>query len=193
MMTIEKRNRFLLLVVTALLGASLACNLPSRLEQAPENTPIPVTTEAVENLQNNVASAAATAQSGQPVTLTVTEAQLTSLVAFEAEKQSEKVFQDPQVLLRDGQVQVLGKVKQSGISLPLKIVLTISADAQGKPHYQVVSANLGPLPLPQAILDQLTAQLDQAMADQLNTASNNVFVEKIDIAGGVMTITGRTR
>lgn len=182
------------LALSALLVASLACNLPGRATQAPANaTPIPVSTEALENLQENVQSAAATAQSGQPVTLTVTEQQLTSLVAFELQSQEQPIMTDPQVRLQNGQIIVTGNVTQQGISAPLNAVLTPSVDAQGKPHFEIVSAKVGPLPVPQSILDNLTEQMNRSFASELSAQTDNMIIEDIAIGDGVMTITGKTR
>jgi hypothetical protein len=56
---LSKRNVLLVLVITALLFAGLACNLPMLGRSKPTPTPIPVTGASVEELATQVASAAA--------------------------------------------------------------------------------------------------------------------------------------
>lgn len=183
-----------LLALAALLLASLACNLPSGVPSGSDPTPtevrVPVSTEAVEDLRKNLEAAATEVASSQEVSLVVTQEQLTSLVAFEMQSQENPVLNDPQVILQNGQAEVLGTVNQGGISAPARIVLTVSADDQGKPDYQIVEGRLGPLPIPDSMLDSLSNELDTALAD-LGPRANEIFIEDISIGDGVMTITGR--
>ena len=179
-------------LAAVLLLAGLACNFTGISRQAPAS-PIPVTTQAVETLQRNVQSAAEQAQSSGEINLTIDETQLTSMVALELQKQPQPILENPQVYLRNGQVQLRGDVHQGSLTAPLEMDMTVTADDQGKPHYQVVSAKLGPLPLPQSILDQLTAQIDRAFADQLGSQVDQIYINRIDIADGKMTVQGRAR
>ncbi len=84
----------------------------------------------------------------------------------------------------------MGNVKQGAFTLPLKMLISVSVNSSGKPKFKVTSANVGPLPLPQSTLDQLSAQLDSAMAANLGPEIDNVYIENITIADGVMTVTG---
>jgi uncharacterized protein YpmS len=192
-MPITRQKGAIIMVLAALILASLACNMPAINWQAPATETIPVSTEEVQNLEVTLEAAAATAQSNQSLTIQVTEAQLTSLVALELSNQEDPILHDPQVFLRDGQIELHGNVHQGGLVLPLSMIVTVSIDEQGKPDYQVVSANLGPLPLPQSMLDQLSGQLDQTLANEMGPELEKVFIEDITIADGVMTIAGRTR
>lgn len=182
-----------LLIFSALALAGLACNLGTGSRPVQQETPIPVTTESVEELKENLQAAATQASTSGVVTVEFDEAQLTSLVAFELAKQEDQVFQDPQVYLRDGQIQLYGNAVQSGITLPVSIIATLSVDEQGMPRYEIISATAGPVPLPQSILDQLTDRFDQAIASQLDAENSNMIVEDIVITDGKLTITGRTR
>lgn len=182
----------ILLVAAALFMAILACNLPGSRPNTPASS-VPITTEAVQDLEQSVRSAAETAQATGEIEVVVTEAQLTSLVAFELQKQSEPVLANPQVLLRDGQVQLRGDVQQGGLNAPLEMNMTVSVDDQGRPAYKVVSAKLGPFPLPESILDQLTAQIDQAFTSQIGPEVDKMRIDSITIADGEMKIRGRAR
>jgi hypothetical protein len=204
-MNIRKQFRFSIIVAATLILTGLACNYSSRLAQESTQTKSPpIATEKVDSpqtqstdapqvLQNSPPSPTPASQENNPVKIVMDEEQLTAVVVKELQTQQDQPIEDPQILLRDGQVQILGNVKQGALTLPLKIAIDVSVDNQGKPHYQVVSANVGPLPLPQSTMDQLSAQLDQTLTQNLGPEINNLYFDNITIADGVMTVTGHQR
>ena len=174
-------------IVITLLIVTIACQIPGLARGQTETSPtIPVTTQAVEELQQEIQGAVATAQSSGSISLVLTEAQLTSLAALEMQSQPEANISDIQVLLRDDRMQITGNAVQSGLEFPLSITLSISVQA-GKPHSNVVSASIGPFSLPDSVLNQITTQLDQAFSAQL---AANMVVDQITIQSGTMTIEG---
>jgi uncharacterized protein YpmS len=185
---LDKRSFLLVLTIVTLVFASLACNLPLRGFRQPTATPIPVTGSSVEEIATQVASAAATAASGGPIVLEFTEEQLTSAATLELQSQGETGVRDIQVHLRDGVIRITGTANQSGFDLPLSIALRVSADAQGQPHTEVMEATIGPLSLPQSMMDQFTASFDQLLAARFAQEAGNVVIDSITIADGKMTI-----
>jgi uncharacterized protein YpmS len=178
---------YILVIAITLLIVTLACQFPGFAQEQSESSPtIPVTTQSVEDLQQEVQGAIATAQSGGQINLVLTEEQLTSLAALEMQAQPDANLSDIQVRLRDNQIQITGKAVQSGLELPLSINLSISVQA-GNLHSSVVSASIGPFSLPDSVLNQITTQLDQALSDQL---AANMVVDQITIQSGRMTIEG---
>jgi uncharacterized protein YpmS len=131
--------------------------------------------------------------SSAEVTIVMDEAQLNALITEELQKQEQAVLQDANVRLLDGQIQVTAQAEQSGMRLPLEILMQPTADEEGKPNINIVSGSLGPLPLPESLLDQLSAQLDSLLDHQINTSGREVFIEDIHIENGVMEITGHAR
>ncbi|HSO28058.1 MAG TPA: hypothetical protein VLS48_08310 [Anaerolineales bacterium] len=194
-MWLDKTRIFAFLAVLSLLAAGLACNLPGLAGEsvAPTNTPIPITTESVTELQEEIQSAGEAIETGQPVTVSVTEEQLTSIIAFELQKQDQQMVSDPQVRLRDGQIQFTANVSQSGFELPLEVVIEVFLDGTGEIDYRIVSADLGPFPLSDEMLDQLSAQFEGSFRAQLREQTKDIEIEEVTIADGVMTITGRQR
>jgi hypothetical protein len=200
-----KRFRFSFIVAASLLFAGLACNYSNRLAQAPiQTTPPLVTPQNLENLQpqstqslqplqESLTTSTPESQGNIPVKVVMDEEQLTAIVVKELQTQQDQPIEDPQILLRDGEVQVLGNVKQGALTLPLKISISVSVNDQGRPQYRVDTANVGPLPLPQSTLDQLSTQLDAALNENLGSEINNVYIENITIADGLMTVTGHQR
>jgi len=118
MRNIRYKRAISALVLLALM--SLACNLFNRISSTPvQSTSIPISTEAVDSLREDISTAVDDFGKGEQVTLVIDEAELSSLVAFELQKQSEPIFHEPQIYLQDGQVQVSGKVQQGGFLVPL--------------------------------------------------------------------------
>jgi len=188
-----QRSFLLLLTIVTLLAAGLACNLPMRNPSDVTATPIPVSEAAVGELSTQVASAAATAASGGPIVLEFTEEQLTSAAVLELQSAGEMGVRDVQVYLRDGVIRITGTVNQSGFDLPLSIALLVTVDAQGLPHSQVMEAKVGPLSLPQTIVDQFTSGFDQLLAARFTQEAGAVAIESITIADGKMTIVAYQR
>ena len=175
-----------------LLLVSMACNLANRSEPAATAT-IPVSTESLNNLNKDIQDAGQQIEASGKATLVIDEQELTSLIAFELQGQETQIFQDPQVYLRDGQIKILGKVQQGNTMATLELVLTVTADADGRPVFQLLSAKLGPLPVPEVLLQQISDQLDAVFTSKIEPRMENIFIEKIAIADGVMTIQGHTR
>lgn len=177
--------------LAAILAASLACNFPGVSPQATSPTaPVPVSSEAVQELEENLRSAAATAASGGVVNLVITEAQLTSLASIELQAIQDPKIENIQIRLRDGQILTTAKVTVNGIALDLSLTSSVILGADGIPKTQTVSAKLGPLPLPDNMVDLFTQEIDNLLAEQMVFQGRRVIVQSLDIADGSMTITG---
>jgi hypothetical protein len=192
-MIFQSKRTFLLVSATlALVISIIACNLPGR--QTPTATePIPVSSQAVEDLATQIAGAAATAVSGGPIVLEMTEQQLTSAAALELQSQGETRVQDIEVRLREGQIIITGRANQDGFSLPFSATLRLTANAQGLPQTEIVEAKIGPLPLPESMTEELTSRFNQMVLAEISSNGSNVFIDSITIADGKITIVAHTR
>lgn len=180
-----------LVLLVSLVLATLSCNMANLARFGREEPPqVPVSTQAAGQLVTNLEDALATASSGGIVTLVLTEQQLTSLAALEMQKSGSNEIQDLQIHLRDGLVKITGRVNESGMTLNAAINLKINIDGQGKPYSEVVSARVGPFPIPEDMLDDLTAQLDSYLLDQISQDGKQLVVKQITIDGGNMTVVG---
>jgi hypothetical protein len=187
------------LFLATLLLASLACTMHLGGPEASGRPTIPVSTEAAETLKDQIRRAfEAGAASGQ-VTIQITESQMTSLLAqrFQSDpslQQDQKPFiTDPQVYLRDGQMQVFAKTQQGIFTANISIVLTVTLDENAKPKIEITSANFGPLPIPEGLTDTISAMIEEAYTGAIGPAATGLRIQSITIADGVMTITGRIR
>lgn len=185
-----KNKSFIALLIVSL--ATLACSI---FVGGPDYPPtiIPVSTEAVQGLQDQVTQAiAAGAQSGT-VTLQITEAQLTSYLAFKLESQPNPLISDPQVLLRDGQMSVFGKLQQGMLTANISMTMKVSVDENGQPKLEITQADFGPLPAPQGLNEALSALVSEAFTGSLGPVATGFRLESITIADGVMTVSGRVK
>ncbi|MGD9091450.1 MAG: hypothetical protein PVF74_01275 [Anaerolineales bacterium] len=186
------RFRLPAVALAALILVSLACSLFNREEpQLVEK--IPVTTESVEDLKQDIQIAAEEAQNTGRISLAIDEAELTSLIALELADVENAPVQEPQVALRDGQIIFSGNVRQGGFSAPLEVAIAIHADSLGQIQYEIVSGQVGPLPLSGTMLDELSKQLDVIFSNYIRSRLGDIFVENITVGGGLLTVEGRMR
>jgi len=180
---------WLSILVFSLVATSLACNLPQRGTP----TAIPISPASAAELEQNVLNAAEELEKTGQVELSITEVQITSFIAEQLQAQGDGTFSNPQVILQDGQIQVKGDVQQNGIALPLKANIAVAANQNGTLDYDFVSASIGPLPLPENIINQISAYIESSVDQNISILTGNIFIEEILINDGVMFLKGRTR
>lgn len=184
----------------SLVLTSLACTIFVGGPDYSTLPPIPVSAEAAESIKEELRRAfEAGAQTGV-VTVNITEPQITSYLAARMQtdpslQQSDKkpFITDPQVYLRDGQMQIYGKTKQGIFAANIGIILNMGVDANGQPQIDIVSADFGPFPAPEGLKDAITAMVKEAYTGSLGPVATGLRVETITIASGIMTVTGRIR
>jgi len=185
-----KRKKWFFALFLILIVTSLACNFSLGGPEPPASL-IPVTTEEVENLEESLEDAYTESLAGGEITLEITEAQLTSMVAFELQSQENLSIKDPQVYLRDGEIQFFATVEQPAFAAVTKVVLTLAVDSAGNPDFTFVSAKIGPLSVPDGILEDLETYIDHNFASQINEMANDIRIDNITIEDGVITIVGQ--
>jgi uncharacterized protein YpmS len=188
----KKARVLITLSLFALSLASLACTV---FVGGPEYPPtsIAVSTEAVNNLDQQIQAAQTAAAQNGVLTLTVDETQITSLLALKLDSQTDPFIRDPQVYLRNNEIQVYGKARQGNLEANVRIVLSASIDAEGKPVIAVTSADFGPLPAPEGLNKTISAFIGEVFTGTLGPAAFGMRLESITIADGIMTFTGRVK
>lgn len=174
----NRRYILILLVLASLLMTSLACNLPINLLHKPLTDSLP---------SQVIPTGTST------LTIILTEAQLNSLVAQSLQSQPQQNITNAVVNVRNGKIQIKGNVLQNNLSLPLTLNLSVTADGQGGIQYQILSAYIGPFPLSQDQVDQISSQLSSALDEQIQQVTNQMYIETIAIGDGFITVTGRAR
>ncbi len=178
----------LIVMIVPLLACSIFMGGP-----AYPDTPIPVSTEAVQSLQDSIQQAVADGAQSGTVTLKITESQLTSYLAFKLAAQDKPLITEPQVLLRDGQMTVFGKAQSGILTANVSITMQVNVDANGQPTINITQQDFGPLPAPQGLNDAVSALMEEAFTGSLGPVATGFRLETISIADGVMTVTGRIK
>jgi len=188
------------LFLLSLVLTSLACTIFVGGPDYSTLPPIPISAEAAESIKDEVKRAfEAGAQTGV-VTINITEPQITSYLAARLQsdptlQQSDKkpLITDPQVYLRDGQMQIYGKTQQGLFIANIGIIVNMGVDGNGQPQIEIASADFGPFPAPKGLKDAITAMVKEAYTGSLDPVATGLRIETISITGGVMTITGRIK
>lgn len=193
-----KKYAFKIFLVTLIL-ASLACNINVGGPDYSDLAPIPVSSSDADTLKEQIKKAFEDGATTGVVSFTITEAQITSVLAQRLQsdpnlqQEQKPVIIDPQVYLRDGQMKIYGKTQQGMFTANIGIIINISADENGKPKIEIASADFGPFPAPDGIKDAITAMISEAYTGSLGPAATGLRIESITIADGFMTVAGRIR
>jgi hypothetical protein len=185
------RKRILLFVI-ALIFSTLACTMFVGGPEYPEGA-IPVSAEAVDSLRTQIEAAVLAGAESGTITLQISEEQITSYIAFRLASQENPALQNPQVYLRDGQMQVYGKIERGAFIANVLVVLNVSVDELGQPKIEIASADFGPFPAPEGLKQSLTAIVTEAYTGSLGPVATGFRLDTISIANGLMTVTGRIR
>lgn len=185
--------------LATLILASLACTVHIGGPDYSDRPIIPVSTEAAETLKDEIRRAFATGAATGQVTIQITETQITSVLAQRLQsdpslQQDQKpLITDLQVYLRDGQMQVFGKTQQGIFTANISIIVAVGVDENAKPKIEILSADFGPLPVPQGLTAAISAMIQEAYTGAIGPVATGLRIESITIADGVMTIIGRIR
>ncbi len=182
----------ILFFLLALAGAQLACTISMGGPAYPA-TRIAVSTKAVSEFNQNLMAAQTAAVQSGILAVSITETQATSLLANNLDTQTDPFILDPQVYLRDGQIQIYGKASRGNLEANVRITLSAALNPDGKPVVTVTSADFGPLPAPVGLNDTISAMIDQAFTGTIGPAATGLRLESITITNGILTLTGRVK
>ncbi|HEY3398690.1 MAG TPA: LmeA family phospholipid-binding protein [Armatimonadota bacterium] len=129
-------------------------------------------------------SLASSAVKPGPRHLTITEQELTSRLRQAVGAQA----RDTKVQLLPGRMIVTGTVSRQGFQAPVRAELEPYVD-QGKLSVRLLSAKLGPLPLPAALTDSLAQKAREALRQQQDRVKGLV-VDTVEVKQGEMLLTG---
>jgi hypothetical protein len=189
---LKNKTPIILVSLSAVILMQLACTVFVGGPPYP-TTPIAVSTEAVASFEQQVQAAQTAASQSGSITLTINETQITSLLAMYLDSQPDPFIQNPQVTLRNGEIQVYGKASRGNLEANVRVVLTAQIDPDGHQVITVTSANFGPLPAPKGLNDTISALIDQAFSGTIGPAATGLRLESITIADGTLTLTGRVK
>jgi hypothetical protein len=179
----------LLSLTAALALAALACNLNLGGPEAPTEV-VPISTEAAGDLVDAWTRAFETARETGVISLTLTEEQLTSFVALSMAEKESIPLSNPQVTLRDGEMEISGSYDTGAITANVSIVMEVSVNAEGVPVIEVTSGSVGPLPVPPELLQGVSQVINEALTGQVASTASGFTLETIVITDEAITLTG---
>lgn len=188
----QKRNP-LLIFISSLVVASLACTIFIGGPDYPAQT-IPVSPDEVTNMQTQIEQAFLAGAETGAVTMQITESQLTSYFALKMQSLSNPPFTEPLVLLRDGQMQMYGKVASGVFTANMFVSMNVGIDpSTGLPSITIAAADFGPIPAPEGLNTAISSIIAEAFTGSFGPVATGIRIETISIADGVMTLTGRIK
>ncbi|PWH11935.1 MAG: hypothetical protein DDG60_15890 [Anaerolineae bacterium] len=188
----KTNQSIIILVLISLLTASLACTIQAGGPEYPE-TRVPISTESALTLEEQIKAARTAAAQSGTLSLSVSESQLTSLVAATLSKDETPLITEPQVYLRDGKIEIYGKATQGILQANVRIVISATVDATGQPVIEVISTDFGPLPAPEGLNKTISGLIREAFTGALGPAAIGFRLQSITITDGNLTLTGRTK
>jgi hypothetical protein len=176
-----------------LLLASLACTVFVGGPDYPAQS-VPFSSDEVQNMRTQIEEALNAGAETGVVTLQITESQLTSYMTLKMQEQPNPPFSDPQVLLRNGQMQMYGKINRGMFAANMVITMNVNVDqTTGLPKIEIASADFGPFPAPEGLNAAISAVIGEAFTGSVGPVAIGFRLESITIADGIMTLTGRIK
>jgi len=183
----------LTLFITSLVLASFACTIFAGGPDYPAQT-VPTSPDEAQSMRQQIEQALIAGAETGFVTVQITESQLTSFMADKMAQQTNPPFTDPQILLRNGQMQIYGKITRGWFTANMLITMNVSVDEiTGQPKIEIASADFGPFPAPEGLNSAMSAVIAEAFTGTLGPVAVGFRLESIAIADGIMTMTGRIK
>lgn len=177
-------------ILLVLVITSLACNLPGRNSVIPP-TAVPMSAAEAGQLEESL-KATLENPAGE-VTIIITQQQINAYMISQLASQGDQIISDPVVVLTDNQIEFYGKLTQNGISINTKMVFQARVDLNGDPKLDVVSIDLGGLPAPDSLVNQIETMVDNTLISYLETGTTRFRATSITIGEGQMTVTGTSQ
>lgn len=176
----------------AITMATLACSLNLGGPQ-PEGDPIPTSQGSAEELLESWKGSTGVGSATGQITVVFTEVQITSYLADRLSRQTDPLLKDPQVYLREGQVRVYGTSNTGPLEAGVQVIIQPIIDEGGSIQFEILSAEFGPLPAPELLLDSLSTILTEAFTGAIGPLATGIRINSIVIESGSITIVGEIR
>jgi hypothetical protein len=175
-----------------LIIAEMACTMDIGGPEYPSRS-IPVSTEATGNLQSALETAISNGVISGQVTFIITESQFSSYLAYNLRFQSQPVISNPQVYLQNDELQIYGTAIRGYFQTTVKIVFRAEVNEQGQLKIELLSADFGPLPVPNGLLELATKTIQEAYTGAIGPLATGFRIQNVTISEGSMTIVGQTK
>ena len=176
-------------LVDALISLAVS-NAKNGMEGAPERPGAQIIPSEAAGAQAKVMLESAIPEPGSLNTATLTELQITSWLAMELKNSPDLPLQDVQVYLRDGMIQIWGIVKGSDSETSALVTGAINLGSKGQPAFEIESLQIGQQVIPNILLSQAEAWLNQLLSEKISEQTPGLEVMNVNISNGLITISG---
>ncbi|MBN1311433.1 MAG: hypothetical protein JXB30_08440 [Anaerolineae bacterium] len=190
------KNTIVLLTLSILLTATLACNMPAPRLGGPERPPqaAAASTESLDSFNNKWHDLNLNTPAG-PFSMTFTEAELSSVLAeaiqqAEADSGEDIPVANPSIVLENGIINVYGQVVINTFQADGLIVAVPAIGPDGLIDIQIASVEFGPFEIDTAMLDDLVSGIERSINAPIQSSPFNITLTTITIADGLMTVEG---
>lgn len=130
--------------------------------------------------------------------LTFNERQLSSWMAQRGDDFAEQhghnyPFENVQIGIKDGKFTFYGDVVGYGPRMPLEVIITPKVDAEEHLELDIDEAHLGALSVPQFVLNNITAQVEDTLLQPIMALESNykIFEPSLSLENGVFVVQGQ--
>lgn len=181
-----------MLFILALSTASLACQINIGGPAAPGSV-IQASDDMAQSFSQIWESAIQGVDESGEVMVIFNEAQLTSFLAQRLASQEKALITSPQVYLRDGTLQIYGTATQFYLETSVLISILPVLTETGDLSFEIISADLGPFPMPEALRSSISSVLTEAFTGSIGSFATGIRIQSIAIAGGELALVGKLR
>jgi hypothetical protein len=176
----------------ALVLTSLACQIDIG---GPERPGEPILSDQAKTTEVSQAWSQAitdAVSSGQVIVL-FDEAQITGYVMQRLETDPTPLLRNPQIYLRQGQIQVYGIFERGILKATALVRVEPSIDDAGELSLRLVEASVGPIPAPELLRESISAILTEALTGSIGSLATGIRLTSVAISDGEMSIVGEIR
>lgn len=188
----SRRKFYLLICGLCLISAILACQIEVGGPDAP-GAPIATLQGSQVQLSSLWDQAIQSALSTGQIMVIIDETQLTTFLAGKLAESEKPVLLSPQVYLQQDTIQIYGIVDQGPFLANALLVVRPVIEPDGQLSFELTQADVGPLPIPGALKETLSAILTEAFTGTIGSLATGVRITSIAITDGEMAIVGELR
>jgi len=178
-------------ILASLILATLACQVDVGGPEPPFQ-PIATNDQAANEVTNLWQSALESALDSGEVMLILDESQLNAFVAKRLAAE-DSLLQEPQVFLRQNAIQVYGYVIQGIFRANIHLSISPILDQEGRITFELTLASVGPIPVPEAVKNTISAILTEAFTGTFGSLATGIRVSSLVINDGQLAIVGELR
>ncbi len=159
----------------------------------PPSEPFQVSTlEAIQLEENWRAAFEADPIDGR-VTVVITERALTAFLAARMAEAENPILRGPQVRLQGGEIQIFGVASAGPLEASALLSIQPLVDSEGVLAFNITTAEVGPLPIPDTLKQGLSDLLTEAFTGNLGSVATGIRITSLAIADGKAAIVGELR